>query len=253
MFIAVFEMVMDRVIVYKIGGNVVDNPKALHRFLEGFAAITGRKVLVHGGGKIASNIGLALGIKPQMIDGRRVTDSETLKVVTMVYGGLVNKTVVAQLQGIGCSAIGLSGVDGALIRSKRRASTPIDFGEVGDPVSVNVELLSTLLDAGFVPVIAPITLSESSSLLNTNADTVAQSIAVGLSSTYEAELRYIFEKEGVLDKNDTLIGAIDPKRFEELKMSTEVSGGMIPKIDNALIAINQGVSLVYIGETEIRK
>lgn len=242
---------MEKITIYKIGGNVVDNPEELQKFLKEFAAVRGRKILVHGGGKIASKIGVSLGIEPQMIDGRRVTDGETLKVVTMVYGGLVNKSVVALLQGIGCSAIGLSGVDGALIRSKRREAAPIDFGEVGDPVSVNVELFTTLLDSGFVPIVAPITLSESFTLLNTNADTIAQCIAVGLSSTYETELRYIFEKEGVLDENGKIIDTIDRHYFEELKISGAINGGMIPKVDNALVAINQGVTVVKIGKTKI--
>ncbi len=242
----------NRVTIYKIGGNVVDNADALPKFLNEFSEVEGKKVLVHGGGKIASKISGALGIEAQMIDGRRVTDTETLKIVTMVYAGLVNKTIVAGLQECGCNAIGLSGADGVLIRSKRRAATPVDFGEVGDPMKINDQLLSMLLNEGYVPVVAPITLSENSTLLNTNADTVAQSLAVGLSSPFEVELVYVFEKDGVLNACNEVIERIDAAKFEEMLKSGEVNGGMIPKIQNALQAIASGVKTVRIGATVIQ-
>lgn len=242
---------MESIKVIKIGGNVVDNPAALAEFLEKFAKIEGRKILVHGGGKIASTIGRTLGIEPVMIDGRRVTDSRTLDVVTMVYGGLVNKNITADLLGLSCQAVGLSGVDGALIRSARRAAAPVDYGEVGDPCAVNCELLFALLEGGFTPVIAPLTISLENKILNTNADTMAQTVATAMVGKYSVDLVYTFELDGVLDKDQKLIEHITPSVFELLKADGTVSGGMLPKLQNALSAVGQGVRSVKIGSTTI--
>lgn len=237
--------------VVKIGGNVVDNPEKLDKFLTDFASIEGDKILVHGGGKIATTVSKALGIETQMVDGRRVTDAETLKVVTMVYAGLINKTIVSKLQKAGCNAIGLSGADGALIVSKRRAAAPVDFGFVGDPVpgKFGLRTAKTLIDAGFTIVVAPITISEEGELLNTNADTVAQTIAQGMAAKREVELVYCFEKRGVLtDVNDdeSVIEKITPAYFEKLKSEKVVSDGMLPKLENAFEAVNKGVTAVTI-------
>lgn len=240
---------MESVKVIKIGGNVVDDHTALDIFLKNFATIDGAKILVHGGGKVASAIGRSLGIEPIIVDGRRVTDIETLRVVTMAYGGLINKNIVATLQGLGCNAIGLTGVDGGLVRSQRRASGDVDFGYVGDPISVNINLLTSLVGGGFAPIVAPLTLSDAGQILNTNADTMAQTIATAMASVADVELHYIFEMDGVLDKSGSVIKAIDSAKFAELRADGTVSGGMLPKIENALSAVKQGVRRVFIGRT----
>jgi acetylglutamate kinase len=233
--------------VVKIGGNVIDNPSALASFLQDFASLNGPKLLVHGGGKIATQMAASMGIESQMIEGRRVTDEETLRIVTMVYAGWINKTIVAELQGISCNALGLTGPDGRIVLSKKRSSTPIDYGFVGDIVSVNAESLSGLVQAGFSPVFAPITADTAGQLLNTNADTMAQALAIALSSTYDVTLTYCFEKKGVLmdpSDDDSVISSINPASFIDLKEKGIVSAGMIPKLENALKAISAGVSVV---------
>lgn len=238
--------------VVKIGGNVVDNPEKLDAFLRDFASLPGPKILVHGGGKIATGIGHALGIEARMIGGRRVTDAETLKVVTMVYAGLVNKTIVAKLRTMGCRAFGLCGADGDLILSRRRSPEPVDYGFVGDPLPDRFgrDTARMLIDGGYVPVVAPITADESGeSLLNTNADTVAQTVAVGMSAACETELVYCFEKRGVLsDVNDegSVIPEITPDAFARLRAGGVVADGMLPKLENAFRAIGCGVSRVVI-------
>ncbi|MEG3047254.1 MAG: acetylglutamate kinase [Mucinivorans sp.] len=242
---------MESIKIIKIGGNVVDNSAALTDFLSQVATIAGRKILVHGGGKIASTIGRQLGIEPVMIGGRRVTDSATLDVVTMVYGGKVNKNIVAQLLSLGVNAVGLTGVDGALVRSVRRASVPIDYGQVGDPKKVNVDLLKILIDNNFTPIVAPLTIGQDNEILNTNADTMAQTVATAMVNSYSVDLIYTFELEGVMDKNQTLIEHITPHDFEILKADGTVSGGMLPKIENALAAVASGVNKVMIGSTVI--
>ncbi len=241
--------------VIKIGGNIVDNPEKLDRFLADFAALEGDKILVHGGGKIATEISKSLNISTVMIEGRRVTDAETLKVVTMVYAGLINKTIVGKLQTLGCNALGLSGADGRLIVSKRRAAAPVDYGFVGDPIpeKFGVNTAKALIDNGFTLVVAPITLSESGELLNTNADTVAQTLALGMSARGDVDLVYCFEKQGVLmDVNDesSVIPQITPARFEELKAAGIVADGMLPKLENAFRAIAGGVRSVTICSAE---
>ncbi len=241
--------------VIKIGGNIVDNPEKLDRFLADFAALEGDKILVHGGGKIATQISKALNINTIMIEGRRVTDAETLKVVTMVYAGLINKTIVGKLQTLDCNALGLSGADGRLIVSRRRPAAPVDYGFVGDPIPEKFGLTTakSLIDSGFAPIVAPITLSESGELFNTNADTVAQALALGLSAAYDVELVYCFEKQGVLiDVNDdsSVIPEITPTYFEELKSRGVVADGMLPKLENAFKAIAGGVRSVTICSAE---
>ncbi len=241
--------------VVKIGGNVVDNPEALSRFLKDFASLPSPKVLVHGGGKIATTISNVLGIEAKMIGGRRVTDSKTIDVVTQVYAGLINKKIVAALRVEGVDAFGVCGADGGLIISKRRDPLPIDFGFVGDPLvdKFNVSGFSSLISSGYSVVVAPITLSLDNELLNTNADTVAQTIAVALSSKYNVSLVYCFEKLGVLlDVNDesSVVSEITPVLFEQLKADGVVVDGMLPKLENAFVAINSGVDTVVIKSSE---
>lgn len=242
---------MEKLKIFKIGGNIVDNPAALSAFAEEFAQISGNKLLVHGGGKIASKLSQSLGVEAKMVNGRRITDAKTLEIVTMAYAGGVNKNVVSKLQINGCNAIGLSGADAKLIVSNRRAVGEVDYGEVGDPIAVNKELIKSLILGGYTPVVAPITISTTNTLLNTNADTVAQTLATHLSELFDVELNYIFEKAGVLDSQGDVIDRINSVRFAELVESGEVTDGMIPKIENALSAIAQGVGLVKIGRTEI--
>jgi acetylglutamate kinase len=241
--------------VIKIGGNIVDNPVKLERFLADFAAFESRKILVHGGGKIATTISEALGVETRMIEGRRVTDGETLRIVTMVYAGVINKTIVARLRGNGCNAIGLSGADGGFIVSKRRSPAPVDYGFVGDPERVDTGLVEMLLDRGMTIVAAPITFDPADgSLLNTNADTVASAIAVAMAASGEqTELIYCFEKRGVLsDVTDehSVIPRIDKPMYRSLKTSGAIFEGMRPKLDNAFRAIDRGVSSVMICSAE---
>lgn len=235
--------------VIKIGGNVVDNPEKLERFLTDFARLEGPKILIHGGGKIATAISRALGIETTMIGGRRVTDGETIKVVTMVYAGVINKSIVSRLNAERNPAIGLSGVDGNLILSDRRSPVPVDYGFVGDPRSVNTTLLESLLAQGLTPVIAPITTDGKGSLLNTNADTVAQCVATAMASVEKTELVFCFEKKGVLsdvNDDDSVIRTITRADFESLKSDGVITDGMLPKIDNSFDAISGGVSRVVI-------
>ena len=234
--------------VIKIGGGVLENEAQRDAFLHQFAAIEGPKVLVHGGGRLATTMAERLGVETQMIDGRRVTDKETLDIVTMVYGGLVNKQVVAQLQTMGVNAIGLTGVDGGWMKSvKRPIKNGIDYGYVGDVTEVNGAYLRTLLDNGLTPVIAPITYSAEGLLLNTNADTVASQTAISLAP--DVQLTFCFEKAGVLsnpDDESSVIAKIIPEDYAQLKADGIISGGMLPKIDNAFAALQEGVQTVRI-------
>ena len=240
---------MQQLQVIKIGGNIIDNPTALASFLHDFATLPGAKIIVHGGGKIATQMSASMGINSQMIDGRRVTDEATLRIVTMVYAGWINKSIVADLQAISCNAIGLSGPDGGMVVAEKRNAKPIDFGFVGDIKEVNTDALRTLIQAEFHPVIAPITADKQGQLLNTNADTMAQAIAIALSADFDVTLTYCFEKQGVLrDPTDyeSVIPVINPASFEALKTDGIVSDGMIPKLENALKAISEGVQMVRI-------
>ena len=237
--------------VVKIGGNIVDNPEALAQFVNDFASLPGRKILVHGGGKEATRLSSRLEIPTTMIEGRRVTSRETLDVVTMVYAGLVNKRIVSMLQAAGCNAIGLSGADGNAIKATRRPAEPVDYGYVGDIAAdgVNTHLLGSLLDAGFVPVFCAITHDGNGTLLNCNADTIASSVAIGASRIAPTDLIYCFEQPGVMgdiERPDSLIPVITPEIYSSLRELGIVNKGMIPKIDNSFRAIDAGVSSVII-------
>lgn len=239
--------------IIKVGGNIIDNPDALSAFLDQFAALKGYKVLVHGGGKLATKMAADLNIPQQMIEGRRITDKDTLNVVVMVYAGLVNKQVVAGLQQKGCVAVGLCGADADIIRAKKRVHPTIDYGFVGDVERVNVEVLQAFLDQGLSPVIAPITHSGNGQLLNTNADTIAQELAKGLSAHYAATLVYSFEKAGVLldtEDESSVIPSINRETYAILKDEGKIFAGMIPKLDNAFKALDAGVERVIIGPAE---
>ena len=234
--------------VIKIGGGILENEVSRQMFLQQFAAIEGPKVLVHGGGRLATTMAERLGVAQQMIDGRRVTDKETLDIVTMVYGGLVNKQLVASLQNMGINAIGLTGADGGWMKAvKRPVKNGIDYGFVGDITEVRGDVLRMLLDEGMTPVIAPITFCQEGVLLNTNADTIASETAISLAP--DVQLTFCFEKAGVLrdaDDESSLIPSITPESYTQLKADGIVSGGMIPKIDNAFAAIEHGVKSVRI-------
>lgn len=241
--------------IIKIGGNVIDNSANLHQFLLDFTALPGDKILVHGGGKIATELGESLGIEAKMVDGRRITDIETLRIVTMVYAGLINKNMVAQLQAKGSNAIGLTGADGNIIKAKKRPVKEIDYGFVGDldEHSVAANTLDSLLSAGLVPVLCAITHDGETQLLNTNADTIASAVAIAMSSLYETKLVYCFEKKGVLrdvTDDDSVVRVIRSDEFEGLKGDGIVAGGMIPKLQNAFEAIKKGVTAVYIGKAD---
>ena len=244
---------MAELFVIKIGGNIVDDEKKLSSFLQSFASIENKKILVHGGGKLATKLAEKMGVEQKLIDGRRITDAETLKIVTMVYAGYVNKNIVAQLQRFNCNAMGLSGVDGDIILAHKRKQPVIDYGFVGDVDAVNIPLLKNLLDQNLSLVFAPITHDQGGQLLNTNADTIAQEIAKALSNDYEVKLIYSFEKSGVLmDAEDetTVISSINPGYYKELKAKEKIFAGMIPKLDNAFAALSSGVNKVIIGKAE---
>lgn len=235
--------------VVKIGGNVIDNPEACARFLKAFAQLDAPKILVHGGGKVATQVAAKLQIETQMVDGRRITDQPMLDVVTMVYGGLVNKNLVAQLQAAGCNAIGLTGADGGIIRSIKRPVKTIDYGFVGDIEAVNGVQINAILSSGLTPIIAPLTYSAEGLLLNTNADTMASATAVAMSEAFKVNLIYCFEKKGVLsdpDDDEAVIGKLVPSTYEEYKATGAINKGMIPKLDNAFAALNAGVKQVTI-------
>ena len=245
---------MDRLFVIKIGGNVLDSPASLERFLATFAAIREPRILIHGGGKIATRIGDQLGIQSRYVNGRRITDEGTRDVVTMVYGGLVNKQIVARLQHLGCNAVGLTGADGNAIRAVKRPAGEIDFGYVGDvvPTGVNTSLITGLLRDNLVPVFAPLTHSNGV-MLNTNADTIASVLAVGLSHYYKVRLVYCFEKKGVLkDVNDvgSVIHHLPRSLYQDLLASNALADGILPKLENAYAAIDAGVNEVLIGDAE---
>lgn len=238
--------------IIKIGGNIVDSEAELDAFLQRFAALPGPKVLVHGGGKVATRIGDSLGIESKYVDGRRITDAATIDLVTMVYGGLINKKIVARLQALGCNALGVTGADANLIPAAKRPVNEVDYGFVGDVKSakINPATWQLLLNNGLIPVVAPLTHDEAGAILNTNADTMAQEIAKALSSNYAVNLIYSFEKSGVLlDVNDdsSRIPVLKPGHYQQLKTEQKIFAGMIPKLDNAFAALNSGVEKVIIG------
>ncbi len=241
--------------VFKIGGNVVDNPDALNRFIREFASIKSPKILIHGGGKEATRLSKRLDIPTQMIDGRRVTDRDTLDVVTMVYAGLINKRIVAALQAVGCNALGLTGADADCIRATKRPANPVDYGFVGDinPADINDLYIEYVLRQDIVPVFCAITHDGKGNLLNCNADSVASSVAIATSRIAPVELIYCFERNGVLrnvDDPDSVISIITPSIYEDLRRDNIVADGMIPKIDNAFNAIKRGVGSVTIKHSD---
>lgn len=243
---------MNKLFVIKIGGNVLDNPAALNSFLKDFASIQSPKILIHGGGKIATKLGEQLGIQSNYVNGRRITDAATLDLVTMVYGGLVNKQLVASLQKLNCNAIGFTGADGNLIKAIKRPVKQIDYGFVGDikPADVNTALLYTLLNQGTVPVFAPLTHSDGK-MLNTNADTIASALAIALSKHFDVRLIFCFEKKGVLkDVNDdnSVITHLNTGLYDNYLKRGIFAEGILPKLENAYDAIASGVKEVLIGE-----
>lgn len=244
---------METVYIIKIGGNIIDDETKLASFLQSFAAVKGKKILVHGGGKLATKMADQMGVQQQMIDGRRITDAETLKIVTMVYAGYINKNIVAQLQAQGCNAMGLTGADANLLQAHKRTHDSIDYGFVGDVDVVNTDLIQLLLNKEITLVSAPITHNAQGDLLNTNADTIAQELATSLARLYQVTLIYSFEKSGVLlDVNDenSVILQMGPSYYTELKQQQLIFAGMIPKLDNAFAALAKGVHKVIIGKAE---
>lgn len=244
---------METLSVIKIGGNIIDNEATLSSFLKSFASTPGKKILVHGGGKLATKLASQLEIPQQLVDGRRITDADTLKVVTMVYAGYINKNIVARLQSYGCNSIGLCGADGNAIQAHKRNHPNMDYGFVGDIDIINVPLFKNLLSQDISIVMAPITHDKNGQLLNTNADTIAQEIAKGLAAHYDVSLIYSFEKAGVLldaNDNETVIRFLTPGYYSELKDKNLVFAGMLPKLDNAFAALDSGVTKVIIGQAD---
>lgn len=244
---------MDKVFVIKIGGNIIDDEKRLTSFLRSFASVDEKKILVHGGGKLATKFASKLGVEQKLIDGRRITDAESLKIITMVYAGYINKNIVAKLQAFNCNALGLSGADGDSILAHKRKHPLIDYGFVGDVDAVNGGLISNLLQLQLSPVFAPLTHDQQGQLLNTNADTIAQEIGRDISGLYRVTLIYTFEKPGVLydiDDENSVIPVINRTTYQELKDSNRIFEGMLPKLDNAFAAIGSGVEKVIIGKAE---
>lgn len=244
-------MSTNQLTILKIGGNIIDVPYLLEQFISDFVKLEGPKILIHGGGALATEMSKKMGIEPKMYNGRRITDYETLKLVTMVYAGLINKEIVAGFQKDGCNAIGLSGADANLIPATKRCSHPIDFGYVGDvnPQMINDKFLFALLSMGITPVVCAITHDSNGSLLNTNADTIASSIAIAMSKHFTTKLIYCFEKQGVLsnpEDDESVISLITYSHYQKLKEQGIISKGMLPKLDNAFNAINNGVAEVEI-------
>ena len=238
------------VTLIKIGGNIIDNPSALSQFLSDFSKIEGYKILVHGGGKSATKMAESIGLVPQMIDGRRITDAAMLDVVVMIYAGQINKNIVAQLQANNTNAMGFSGADGNLIQSDKRNHPTINYGFVGDVKKVNTELLETLLSNGIVPVFCAITHDGKGQLLNTNADTIASELAIALSEFFYVTLNYCFEKPGVLydaEDDSTVIENINQELYSKLKAEKAIHSGMIPKLDNCFNSLSKGVQKIKIG------
>ncbi len=240
---------MNTLTVLKIGGNVIDNPDALKRFLAQFAQLPGAKILIHGGGKVATEVAAKLGIETKMVDGRRITDRAMLDVVTMVYGGLINKQIVAQLQALDVNAIGLTGADASTVLAKKRAVGAIDYGFAGDIVEVDSGQINFFLRQDLTPVFAPLTYDEQGNLLNTNADTMTSAIAVDMVHLDTVTLVYCFEKKGVLsnpDDDNSVIAELTPALYADHKAAGTINKGMLPKLDNAFAALDKGVARVII-------
>jgi acetylglutamate kinase len=244
---------MEKLFVIKIGGNILDNEAAQQLFLQQLAAVAAKKILVHGGGKIATTIGKQMGLTPNYINGRRITDEATIDLVTMVYAGLINKKLVAALQSMNCNAIGLTGADANIIPANKRPVAEIDYGFVGDIGSsqLTVDSLQLFLNNNLVPVVAPLTHDGKGQLLNTNADTIASAMAVALSKQYDVRLIYCFEKKGVLENiadATSVISLINKEKYRQLLQDKKLADGILPKIENAFAAINNGVKEVLIGD-----
>jgi acetylglutamate kinase len=242
---------MKDLIILKIGGNVLDNQPVLQSVLDSFAAMPGNRILIHGGGKIANVLMKQLGIEPIMVEGRRVTDDKTLAIVTQVYAGLINKNLVSQLQARSCNAIGLTGADANTIPAVKRPVKEVDYGFVGDvdTSKINAKTIQGLLEQELIPVFAPITHDGKGQLLNTNADTIASSLAIAMASYYKVKLVYCFEKNGVLsnpDDDNTVISCIDENAYSGYKAKGAIHSGMVPKLDNAFKALKTGVSEIVI-------
>lgn len=240
---------MEKLTLVKVGGKIVEEEETLRKLLLDFSSIEGYKVLVHGGGRSATKLAAQLGIESKMVNGRRITDAEMLKVVTMVYGGLVNKNIVAGLQALHVNALGLTGADMNLMRSDKRPVAEVDYGFVGDVKEVNADLLASLICQGIVPILAPLTHDRQGHILNTNADTIAGEAAKALAKHFEVTLMFCFEKKGVLmDENDdeSVIPEIDRSSFHRYVEQGIIQGGMIPKLENAYQAIDAGVRQVII-------
>ncbi|AOR27397.1 acetylglutamate kinase [Formosa sp. Hel1_33_131] len=240
--------------IVKIGGNVIDNPQALTSFLTVFSSIKGPKILVHGGGKSATALAKKTGLEVQMVDGRRITDAATLELITMVYAGKINKTMVAQLQALDCNALGFTGADANTITSVKRPVSTLDYGFVGDVKNVETSTLELLLNHGISPVFCALTHNQNGQLLNTNADTIASELAIAFASQFEVELYYCFEKNGVLkDVNDdsSVIEKITASSYKELLHAQVIYAGMLPKLNNCFHALEHQVSKVCIGKPEM--
>lgn len=245
---------METLKIVKIGGNIIDDSDALKLFLTQFAKLESPKLLVHGGGKLATKLAKKMNIPVKMNSGRRITDNETLDIITMVYAGKINKSIVAQLQVNNCNAIGFSGADGNTIVSEKRPIKPVDYGLVGDVKKVNTKTLEILLQNDIIPVFCAITHNENGQLLNTNADTIASELAIGFASIYNTELYYCFEKNGVLEdveNDDSVIENINTETYKTLKDNNIIFEGMLPKLDNCFHAINNNVQKVCIGKSEM--
>lgn len=248
---------MEKLTLIKVGGKIVEEPDTLQQLLRDFSSIDGYKVLVHGGGRSATKIASQLGIESQMVNGRRITDAEMLKVVTMVYGGLVNKNIVAGLQALQVNALGLTGADMNIMRSDKRPVKDVDYGFVGDVKEVNADVLASLIKQGIVPVLAPLTHDKQGHMLNTNADTIAGEAAKALAKYFDVTLMFCFEKKGVLlneQDDESVIPEIDRVSFQKYVDKGIIQGGMIPKLENAFQAIDAGVKQVIITQaSEIHK
>ena len=246
-------MAKQKLSIIKVGGNIIDDETATDSFLKKFSAIKENKILVHGGGKLATNIAEKLSISTSMIEGRRITDKPMLEVVTMVYGGLINKNIVARLQALNCNAIGLTGADAGCILANKREKGEIDYGFAGDIEKVNTTQFASFINGKLTPVIAPLTADRNGQILNTNADTMASALAVALTEIFEVSLIFCFEKNGVLydpEDNNSVIKFIGSEEFTGLKAKGIITKGMVPKLENAFNALRQGVNKVIICHAE---
>ncbi len=245
---------MKKIKIVKIGGNIIDDENALDAFLQSFAVLKGPKVLVHGGGKLASRLAEQMQVPVEMIDGRRITNAETLDIITMVYAGKINKNMVAKLQRYGCNAVGFSGADGNTVVAEKRPVKTIDYGFVGDVIKVNTEVIKLLLEKEITVTFCAISYNENGQLFNTNADTIASEISIALSQDFDTELYYCFEKNGVLkdvENDDSVIQKIDPAYYQQLKDEGAIFEGMIPKLDNCFYALEHGVQNIHLGKPDM--